>query len=84
MKSVAYILAKVVAGKAPSVLEATREYGIVTESHLIYGPYDLLLRLETGTPEELDEFIYGKLRKLEGIVETITCLCATCASNGES
>ena len=83
MKSVAYILAKVVAGKAPGILEATRKNDIVKEAHLIYGPFDLLLRLETTTPEELDEFIYGKLRKLEGIVETITCLCATCASNEE-
>ncbi len=81
MKSVAYILARVIAGKAPALLETTRQIDVVKESHLIYGMYDLLIRIETENPEDIDEFIYGKLRKLDGIVETITCLCATCATD---
>ena len=80
MKTIAYILARVIAGAAPRILEVTRKNDIVKEANLIYGPFDLLLKLETETPEELDQFIYGNLRKQEGIVETVTCLCATCPS----
>ncbi len=74
----AFIMAKVVSSKAREVLEVVRMMENVQETYLIYGAYDLLVKDAFKTPKELSEFVVDRLRKVDGIMDTVTNVCASC------
>ncbi|NWF96634.1 MAG: Lrp/AsnC ligand binding domain-containing protein [Candidatus Thorarchaeota archaeon] len=74
----AFIMAKVESAKAREVLEAVRKMDQVQETYLIYGAYDLLIKGVFNTPEALSSFVVDKLRKTDGIKDTVTNVCASC------
>ena len=41
---------------------------------LTYGEYDLILKVESESLEDLDHFIFNKLRTTEGVAATTTLL----------
>lgn len=41
---------------------------------LTYGEYDLILKIESNSLEDLDHFIFNKLRAIDGITTTTTLL----------
>ena len=47
----------------------------VKETHLIYGVYDIIARIEAETMEELRKIIGWKIRRLTKIRSTITMVC---------
>jgi DNA-binding Lrp family transcriptional regulator len=69
---VAYILAKVEAGKDKEVLEEVKKMFGVKETALTYGTYDLHLEVSFDTMEELDKFIFEGIRIVIGVKETVT------------
>jgi len=69
---VAYVLAKIDAGQDKQALEAIKKIAGVTSITLTYGFYDLHVEVKFNTMEELDEFIFDKIRKVSGIKETVT------------
>lgn len=73
---VAFIMAKVESMKSRSVLEDIRKMDEVEEAYLIYGAYDLLIKCTFKTPEALSSFVVNELRKLDGIKDTVTNVCA--------
>lgn len=72
----AYILVKVEAGKEKEVSSQLKNK-MINEASLIYGAYDLILKVRAPIPEKLDEFIFGELRKIDGVKETATCIVAS-------
>ena len=70
----AYVLAKVEAGKDKEVLSETQGSTGVIEATPTYGVYDLHIKVEFKTIEELDEFIFNKIRRIPGVKETITLI----------
>jgi len=72
----AYILVKVEAGKEKEVCSQLKDK-MISEASLIYGAYDLILKVRAPLPEKLDEFIFGELRKINGVKETATCIVAS-------
>jgi DNA-binding Lrp family transcriptional regulator len=72
----AYILVKVEAGKENEVGSQLKNKAI-SEASMIYGAYDLLLKVRVPLPEKLDEFIFKELRQIEGVKETATCIVAS-------
>jgi len=68
----AYVLAKIEAGQDKQALETIRKMVGVTSITLTYGLYDLHVEVKFDTMEELDEFIFEKIRKVRGIKETVT------------
>lgn len=72
----AYILVKVEAGKEREVGSQLKNK-MITEASLIYGAYDLILKVRAPLPEKLDEFIFGELRQINGVKETATCIVAS-------
>jgi DNA-binding Lrp family transcriptional regulator len=72
----AFILVKLEAGMEKEVIPQLRNKMIV-EASLIYGAYDLILKVRAPLPEKLDEFIFGELRKINGVKETATCIIAS-------
>ncbi len=74
---VAYVLAKIEAGQDKQTLEAISKLAGVTSITLTYGIYDLHVEVKFDTIEELDEFIFDKVRKVSGIKETVTLVASS-------
>lgn len=70
----AYILAKVEAGKDKEVLSEVEKISGVKQAVPTYGVYDLHVEVSFETMEELDRFIFDKIRRIPGIKETVTLM----------
>ncbi|MFW9846043.1 MAG: Lrp/AsnC family transcriptional regulator [Candidatus Thorarchaeota archaeon] len=74
----AFIMAKIESAKAREILIHIRKLEEVEEAHLIYGAYDLLIKGVFKTPESLSAFVVDSLRKVDGVKDTVTNVCAMC------
>ncbi len=72
--TIAYVLAKVQAGKDKEVLKEVKEVRGVRQATPTYGVYDLHVEVSFDTMEELDKFIFDKIRRVPGINETVTLI----------
>ncbi len=70
-------MAKVDSPKARDVMEKIQELEQVDEVYLIYGAYDLLIKGLFKTPEDLSSFVVDELRKIDGVKDTVTNVCAS-------
>ncbi len=57
-------------------LSQLKEFGYVEHADLVYGLYDIIIKVSMNNSDELDSFIFDVLRPMEGIVETMTCIIA--------
>lgn len=71
-------MAKIESTKSRFILEQVRALDEVEEAYLIYGAYDLLIKCVFKTPEAMSSFVVNELRKVDGVKDTITNVCATC------
>ena len=71
---IAYVLAKVEAGKDEEVLKEVRKMAGVQHAVPTYGVYDLHVEVSLKTMDELDSFVFDKIRRVSGIKETITLI----------
>jgi len=69
---VAYVLAKVEAGKDKEALQDIKKMSGVKQVASVYGIYDLHVEVSFDTMEQLDKFIFEEIRKVLGIKETVT------------
>ena len=69
---VAYVLAKVEAGKDKEALQEIKKISGVKQVASVYGIYDLHVEVSFDTMEQLDKFIFEEIRKVLGIKETVT------------
>jgi len=74
----AFVLAKISPEGGMEILNEIRENELVEEAYLIYGAFDLLVKVLVKNPEDVDDFIFNKLRKVRGVLDTATCICASC------
>ncbi|MHA1950933.1 MAG: Lrp/AsnC family transcriptional regulator [Candidatus Thorarchaeota archaeon] len=74
----AFIMAKVESTKSRTILEEVRKLDEVEEAHLIYGAYDMLIKCIFKTPEALSSFVVTDLRRVDGVKDTVTNVCASC------
>ena len=68
------MLAKIEAGKDEEVLEEAKKIRGVRRAFPTYGAYDLHVEVSFDTMEELDKFIFERIRKILGITETATLI----------
>jgi DNA-binding Lrp family transcriptional regulator len=69
----AYILIQTEVGKANSVVEAIRDLPGVLGADDVTGPYDVIVRAEAGTVDELGKMVVSQVQLVEGITRTLTC-----------
>ncbi len=69
----AYILIQSEIGSSESVVLATRAVPGVKESYEVTGPYDVIVRCEADSVDDLGKFIVGAIQKVPGITRTLTC-----------
>lgn len=59
-------------GKENLVLEETKLIPGVKEIFLVYGAYDIILRLEKDTKEELEKSVLDEIRAIKTVRATLT------------
>jgi len=69
----AYVLIQTEVGKAASVAEHVRDIPGVVSAEDVTGPYDVIVRAEADTVDELGRMIVSRLQMIEGITRTLTC-----------
>lgn len=69
-----YTLARVLPAKDKEVYMKVKVFEEVKDVILTYGEYDLILKIESNSLEDLDHFVFNKLRTIDGITTTTTLL----------
>jgi DNA-binding Lrp family transcriptional regulator len=67
-----YILGKIKAGTENDVLNSLKSINQVRKASLTYGTYDICIEALFKNLEELDGFLFEVLRKVSGIIQTVT------------
>lgn len=68
----AFILISCDVGSENELFTKLNEIDCVSSTTITYGEYDLVVEVETTTPQKMDEFVTSKIRKFPKIRSTIT------------
>ncbi|TQF03335.1 Lrp/AsnC family transcriptional regulator [Kitasatospora acidiphila] len=69
----AYILIQTEVGKASAVAETIAKIEGVITAEDVTGPYDVIVRAEADSVDELGRMVVAKIQKVDGITRTLTC-----------
>ena len=69
----AYILIQTEVGKATAVSQVIGDIAGVIRAEDVTGPYDVIVRAEGETVDDLTRLVLGKIHQVEGITRTLTC-----------
>ncbi|MDQ1535233.1 MAG: hypothetical protein QOF28_2994 [Actinomycetota bacterium] len=69
----AYILIQTEVGKASQVVEAIRRLDGIVEADDVTGPYDVIVKAQADTMDELGKMVVSQIQLVEGITRTLTC-----------
>jgi DNA-binding Lrp family transcriptional regulator len=69
----AYILIQTEVGKAAAVASRIAELPGVTSAEDVTGPYDVIVRAEASSVDELGKLVVANVQGVEGITRTLTC-----------
>ncbi len=76
-----YTLARVEPAKDMEVYDLVKQLPGVKEVITTYGEYDLIIKVEVESLDKLDDFVFNKLRVIEGIELTTTLINASFPSS---
>ncbi len=69
----AYILVQTEVGKATSVAASIARIPGVLLAEDVTGPYDVIVRAEAHTVDDLGRLVVAQVQQVEGITRTLTC-----------
>jgi DNA-binding Lrp family transcriptional regulator len=69
----AYVLIQTEVGKAARVADAVRGIGGVVAADDVTGPYDVIVRTEAESLDDLGKLVVSKIQAVDGITRTFTC-----------
>lgn len=72
----AYVLVTLNPGTEKNILKKVSHFDEVMRVSMMYGEYDAILKVCTGSLEQLNEFLTDKLRVLPDIFQTATLIVA--------
>jgi DNA-binding Lrp family transcriptional regulator len=61
-------------GKESEILDEISRYDEVDRAYLLYGVYDILAEITTGSMDDLEEIITRKIRMIPGVRSTLTLI----------
>lgn len=73
MSVTAYVLIQTEVGKAVSVAEEARKIPGVISADDVTGPYDVIVKTEAGSLDDLGKLVVSQIQAVEGITRTFTC-----------
>lgn len=71
---VAFVLITAKTGKEKEVLASLQKTDLVDEAHIVYGDYDIIVKLEFDNLDTLNSFMIDNLREIPEISATTTLL----------
>jgi len=69
----AFILIQTEVGQAASVAGAIAEIPGVTSAEDVTGPYDVIVRAEANSVDDLGKLVVARVQGVQGITRTLTC-----------
>ena len=69
----AYILIQTEVGKAAQVAKTISEITGVIQAEDVTGPYDVIVRAEAESVDELGRLVVARVQSVDGITRTLTC-----------
>ncbi len=69
----AYILIQTEVGKAAAVAAAIADLEGVAQAEDVTGPYDVIVRAEAQSVDELGKLVVARIQGVQGITRTLTC-----------
>lgn len=69
----AYILIQTEVGKATAVAQSISKIEGVLQAEDVTGPYDVIVRAEAETVDDLGRLVVAQVQQVEGITRTLTC-----------
>jgi DNA-binding Lrp family transcriptional regulator len=69
----AYILIQTEVGKASTVADLIGKIAGVIQAEDVTGPYDVIVRAQSDTVDELGRMVVAKIQQVDGITRTLTC-----------
>jgi len=70
----AYVLLRVKPGMDRSVFKTVKKLKQVKDLETVYGEYDLLMKIQVETMDDLDAFIFDTARTIQGVERTTTLI----------
>ena len=68
-----YVLIQTEVGRAAAVSELAGAIEGVVGVDNVTGPYDVIVRAESGTVDDLGRLVVARLQTIPGITRTVTC-----------
>ena len=72
----AYIMVRVDAGEERDVIKKIQKLPEVKDSNIIYGEWDVVMKIKVKNVEEITAFVVDKLRKIKAVKLTSTMIVA--------
>ncbi|MEV8097347.1 Lrp/AsnC ligand binding domain-containing protein [Kitasatospora sp. NPDC085879] len=69
----AYILIQTEVGKATAVAESIAKIQGVVQAEDVTGPYDVIVRAEAESIDDLGRLVVAQVQQIDGITRTLTC-----------
>jgi len=69
----AYVLIQTEVGKAAQVADEVSKIDGVVSAEDVTGPYDVIVRAEAKSVDELGKLVVARIQGVDGITRTLTC-----------
>jgi len=69
----AYVLIQTEVGRAASVARSVGAIPGVVTAEDVTGPYDVIVRVEAASVDELGRMVVSRVQLIKGITRTVTC-----------
>ena len=69
----AYILIQTEVGKAAQVARSIGQIDGVGRAEDVTGPYDVIVRAEASSLDELGKMVIARIQAVDGVTRTLTC-----------
>lgn len=71
---IALVLINTETGVEETVLEKLKKMKNVKEAFIVYGVYDIIVKVEAKDLEELRDIVSTRIRRVEGVRSTVTLI----------
>lgn len=68
-----YVLIQTEVGRAADVAAEVRDIPGVVSAEDVAGPYDVIVRAESDTVDDLGRLVVSRIQLVDGITRTLTC-----------
>jgi DNA-binding Lrp family transcriptional regulator len=73
MSVTAYVLIQTEVGRAEKVATAARGLSGVVDADNVAGPYDVIVKAQADSLDDLGRLVVSEIQKVDGITRTFTC-----------